>query len=671
MPAEGARFAMRPSITRSVPEHMCGIAGIAAGDLAVSPGRDLLSPMITALQHRGPDGYGYHSAPGIGLAHARLSIIDLTTGSQPIRNEDGSIWVVFNGEIFNYLELRARLEPLGHLFYTQSDTEVIVHAYEQYGLDFVDHLNGQFAIALWDSRHRRLVLARDRVGIRPLLYSQTPRGLAFASEAKSLFASGLVRPELDPLGIAEVATFWSCIAPQTPFVGIRALPPGHLAVFEAGRLNVRRYWDWQFARAGEQEPRTLEDVVEEVRELFTDSVRLQLRADVPVAAYLSGGLDSSAVSAAIRRHTNSPLTTFSLAFADAEFDESQFQQDVARHLGTEHIVKRIGSSEISTAFARGIRHIEAPIVRTAGIPLMLLADRVRAAGIKVVLTGEGADEIFGGYDLFKEGKIRRFWARAPGSRWRPLLMRRLYGYLATSPTTANAMATAFYGQGIDRPEDPWFAHRPRWSTTQRTLRFLSHDARARIESESPLAKLVERAPRPEASWPGLSRDQYVEAHTLLAGYLLHAQGDRVAMAASIEARYPFLDHRLIEFANRIPPRWKIRGLEEKYIFRRAVSDWLPRSVVNRVKQPYRAPDAAAFFVDGRLESAAAEALSPTRLAAHGYFDPSLVSRLIEKCRSGGAVGFADNMAFVTVLSTQLLHDEMTRFAQNRPIPSFT
>ena len=169
----------------------------------------------------------------------------------------------------------------------------------------------------------------------------------------------------------------------------------------------------------------------------------------------------------------------------------------------------------------------------------------------------------------------------------------------------------------------------------------------------------------------MSRDQYVEAHTLLAGYLLHAQGDRIAMAASIEARYPFLDHRLIEFANRIPPRWKIRGLEEKYIFRRAVSDWLPRSVVNRVKQPYRAPDAAAFFVDGRLESAAAEALSPTRLAAHGYFDPSLVSRLIEKCRSGGAVGFADNMAFVTVLSTQLLHDEMTRFAQNRPIPSFT
>ncbi|MFO1426570.1 MAG: asparagine synthase (glutamine-hydrolyzing) [Steroidobacteraceae bacterium] len=485
-------------------------------------------------------------------------------------------------------------------------------------------------------------------------------------EAKSLFASGLVRPEIDPLGIAEVATFWSCIAPQTPFVGVRALPPGHLAVLESGHLRVQRYWDWQFARAGEDEPRSLEHAIEEVRELFTDSVRLQLRADVPVAAYLSGGLDSSAVSAAIRRYTGSPLTTFSLAFADAEFDESAFQQEVAAHLGTGHVVQHVRSSDVGAAFARGIRHIEAPIVRTAGIPLMLLADRVRAAGIKVVLTGEGADEIFGGYDLFKEGKIRRFWAREPRSRWRPLLLRRLYGYLATSPTAASAMATAFYAQGLDQPDDPWFAHRPRWSTTQRTLRFLSQDVRARIERESSLARLLERAPRPQPSWPGLSRDQYVEAHTLLTGYLLHAQGDRVAMAASIEARYPFLDHRLIEFANRLPPRWKIRGLEEKYVFRRAVSDWLPASVVNRVKQPYRSPDAAAFFVEGRLEPAAAEALSPARIAEHGYFEPGLVARLVDKCRAGNAVGFADNMAFVTVLSTQMLHHEMKRAARGRP-----
>ena len=444
------------------------------------------------------------------------------------------------------------------------------------------------------------------------------------------------------------------------FVGVRALPPGHLAVFESGEFRVKRYWDWNFARAGEDEPRSEEQATEELRELFKDSVRLQLRADVPVAAYLSGGLDSSAIAAAVRNFTGSPLTTFSLAFADSEFDETAFQNEVSTHLGTMHVVRRVESRDVGAAFSRAVWHIESPIVRTAGVPMMLLADRVREAGIKVVLTGEGADEIFGGYDIFKEGKIRRFWARQPRSQWRSLLLRRLYGYLATSPTAASAMATAFYAQGIAHPEDPYFAHRLRWSTTQRTLKFLSPETRALIEREFPLARLADRAPHPEATWPGLSRDQYVEAHTLLTGYLLQAQGDRVAMSASIEARYPFLDHRLIEFANRLPSWWKIKGLKEKYLFRKAVTEWLPPAIVNRTKQPYRAPDAMAFFQDGRMTDSAATALSTSNLAHAGLFDVPMVDRLVEKCRAGNAIGFADNMAFVTVLSTQLLHDQFCR-----------
>jgi asparagine synthase (glutamine-hydrolysing) len=265
--------------------------------------------------------------------------------------------------------------------------------------------------------------------------------------------------------------------------------------------------------------------------------------------------------------------------------------------------------------------------------------------------------VFGGYDIFKEGKIRRFWGRQPKSAWRPLLLRRLYGYLANSPTARGGMAGGFFGQSLDQGDDPYFAHRPRWATTNRTLRILSPDYRSRIDAAHPIARLADLAPRPDAAWPPLSRDQYVEAHTLLTGYLLHAQGDRVAMAASIEGRYPFLDHRLIEFANRLPPRWKIRGLEEKYILRRAVADWLPKSVVRRTKQPYRAPDCESFFRGGQPLDYVAEALDPARVRDAGYFDPVVVGKLLEKCRTGAAIGFADNMAFVTVLSTQMLHDQ--------------
>ncbi|MCP5327324.1 MAG: asparagine synthase (glutamine-hydrolyzing) [Sinobacteraceae bacterium] len=636
---------------------MCGIAGFAALASGAVPERRLLERMIGELRHRGPDGFGFHQSPGIGLAHARLSIIDLSTGDQPIRNEDGSVWVVFNGEIFNYLELRQRLVAAGHRFYTQSDTEVIVHAYEEFGLSFVEELNGQFAIALWDARLRRLVLARDRIGIRPLLYARCRDGLLFASEAKSLFASGLVRAELDPVGIAEVATFWSCIAPRTAFAGIEALPPGHLATWQGGRLEIRRYWDWDFPPSGTVETRHLDDVVAELRELFVDCVRLQLRADVPVGAYLSGGLDSSAVTAAIRRFSDTPLKTFSLTFADTEFDEREFQDEVSRHLGTDHVRRSVQSRDIGAAFPRAIRHIEAPIVRTAGVPLMLLADRVRETGFKVVLTGEGADEVFGGYDLFKEGKIRRFWGRQPKSVWRPLLLRRLYGYLANSPTRRGGMASAFFGQALDQTDDPYFAHRPRWATTGRTLRLLAPEFRERIDAAHPLTQLAELVPRPDATWAPLCRDQYVEAHTLLTGYLLAAQGDRVAMAASIEGRYPFLDHRLIEFANRLPPRWKIRGLEEKFILRRAVADWLPQGIARRTKQPYRAPDSGAFFRDGQPLDYVAEALCPASIRDAGYFEPAVVATLLDKCRRGAAIGFADNMAFVTILSTQLLHRE--------------
>jgi asparagine synthase (glutamine-hydrolysing) len=638
---------------------VCGIAGFSGIDVRPETAHPLLRRMIHTLAHRGPDGYGFHAEDGIGLSHARLSIIDLSTGDQPIRNPRGTVWTVFNGEIFNYVELRRELEAEGRVFYTQSDTEVIVHLYDRDGDRFVESLNGQFAIALWDSERRRLLLARDRAGIRPLYLAHSGGRLWFASEVKALLAALPQCAQLDPLGLAETLATWSPIEPHTVYRGIDSLPPGHTLTLEYdGRETLRRYWDWNFPDAAETSPSrypsSIEAATAELRALLIDAVRLQLRADVPVGAYLSGGLDSSGIVAMIRGFTDTPVRTFSVAFEDGEFDESEHQLAMVRHLRTDHTTLRCTRRDIGEAFPRLIRHCETPVLRTAPVPLMLLAGSVREHGYKVVLTGEGADEVFGGYDLFKEAKVRRFWARQPQSKLRPRLLERLYGYLPNSPVRNPAFAQSFFGQGMEHLQRPIFAHVPRWTTSQRALGLLSPELRAEVGSFNPLDAFESTLPADIGAWSPLARDQYVEAKSLLAGYLLSSQGDRVAMANSIEGRFPYLDHRVIEFANRLPPSFKIRGMTEKYLLRRALSDLLPDDIVNRTKQPYRAPDSASFFFDGEPLDYVADLMSESRLRAAGYFDPAAVGRLFDKCRAGRATSFADNQAFVGVLSTMLV-----------------
>ena len=636
---------------------MCGIAGTAALFSAHQGERALLERMIAALAHRGPDGYGYYESEGIGLAHARLSIIDLATGDQPIHNEDRTVWVAFNGEIFNYVELRAKLLSDGHRFYTQSDTEVIVHLYEQYGDDFVEHLNGQFAIALWDAKRRRLVLARDRTGIRPLFYQQSATHLTFASEVKSLFAAESVPRRLDLQSLAQIFTYWAPLGARTAFEGVHSLQPGHLLALEGGQVTIKQYWDWQFPTERDCSVGKVEDYAHELRELLVDSVRLQLRADVPVGAYLSGGLDSSIITSVIRNFTESPLRTFSLTFEDAEFDESAHQQELVNYLGTEHTSLRCSRADIAAVFPRTIWHAESPIVRTAPAPLMLLSQKVREHGYKVVLTGEGADEVFGGYDIFKEAKIRRFMARMPNSAMRPRILQRLYPYLKHSPAASSGFSKAFFSEGADQIEQPFFAHIPRWNTTGRISRFFSPQLREAVSGFDPYAAISATLPAQINRWQPLNRDQYVEAHTLMSGYLLSSQGDRMAMANSVEGRFPFLDHRLIEFASRLPPRYKLMGLNEKYLLKRAMQGLLPESVRTRSKQPYRAPDIASFIVDGKPVEYVAELLSESRIRDAGYFDPTAVSKLLAKGCAARAIGFGDNMAFIGILSTMLVHQQ--------------
>ena len=423
--------------------------------------------MVAALHHRGPDGQGSFVEGPVGLGHARLSIIDPAGGYQPMANEDSTIWVVFNGEIFNYVELRQQLLQQGHTFRTRSDTEVLVHLYEEHGDDFVVHLNGQFAIALWDGRRNRLVLARDRVGIRPLFYTWNRGRLAFASEVKALFTLPDVSRRLDPDALASLFSYWAVLPPRSVFEGILTLPAGHVLTVDAEDARVTRYWDWPFGRG--HSTRSDTQLAEDLRELLVDAVRLQLRADVPVGAYLSGGLDSSIITSIVKRQTATPVRSFSLTFDDIEFDETAYQQELVGHLQTDHSSLLVTRQNIGNALPRVVWHAESPVVRTAPAPMMLLADSVHAAGYKVVLTGEGADEEFGGYDLFKEAKIRRFAARAPESRWRSRLLDRLYPYLAHSPAAGLSLSRRYFMGGVDQIDEPHFAHMTRLAVSRRVV----------------------------------------------------------------------------------------------------------------------------------------------------------------------------------------------------------
>lgn len=632
---------------------MCGIAGYFALTPRPLAPREVLERMVEAVRHRGPDAGGVYLDSRAALGHRRLSIIDLSGGAQPLSTADQRLWVTFNGEIFNYVELTEELAKRGRTFRTRSDTETILHAYAEYGPRCVESFNGDFAYAVWDRDRERLVMARDRMGVRPLYYTVHDGVLVFASEVKSLFSYPGVRAELDPLGLDQTFTFWSPIAPRTAFKGVFEVPPGHQLIAENGSFRVEPYWQLRFPRRNEQVAMTEADAGDRVEELLADATRIRMRADVPVGAYLSGGFDSSATTALAQRH-NEGLRTFSLEFEVPELDESVYQRQLVEALGTDHSALRCMNGDIAAIFPQVIRHTERPVIRSAPAALFLLSRQVRDHGFKVVLTGEGADEVFGGYDIFKEALVRRFWARQPNSKWRPLLLRRLYPYMAGLQSQPVKYLQAFFGNGLSNRDDPLFSHLPRFALTRRISQFYSGDLRRTINGYDPLQELRDTLPADFASWHPLSRAQYLETGCLLPGYILSSQGDRVAMAHAVEGRFPFLDHRVVELGAALPARLKVQGLREKHVLRKQLGRHLPQTIVERPKQPYRAPDSESFVKDrnGYVDAL----LAPDAIARAGYFEPRAVRRLVDKCRNPhGAVSTGDNMAFVGILSTQLLH----------------
>jgi asparagine synthase (glutamine-hydrolysing) len=626
---------------------MCGFAGIArAGGRRVDPQQ--LLRMAAVIRHRGPDGYGVYTSSGVGFSHVRLSIIDLERGAQPLVSADGRLVIAYNGEVYNYLELRDELEGKGHRFRTTSDTEVVLAAFAEWGRDALHRFNGQFAFAIHDRWDGSVFLARDRFGVRPLFYAQRGRDVLFASEVKALLASSEVDARPDLRGLDQIFTFWGSIPPRTVFEGISQIEPGGYAVVRDGTVSIGRYY--RLSYPGTATPPA--DALATLEDLMQSAVRLRMRADVPVGGYLSGGLDSSitcTLAAGVSPHR---LRTFSVTFDDPALNEAEYQLAVARDVGSLHAVQPIGVGEIAAVFPDVIWHTETPVLRTAPAPLFLLSKLTRESDIKVVLTGEGADELFLGYDLFKEAAVRMFCLRRPDSRIRPRLFDRLYPYLERS-STGQALWRQFFlsAGGLD---SPLFSHMPRIRLAGWSKQFYSPEVRQTLAAYDAGDEFTTALPAEFADWSPLHRAAYLEIVTLLSPYLLCSQGDRMAMAHSVEGRFPFLDHRIFEFAAALPETNKLLGLKEKHILKRWAAQHVSPRVRERHKQPYRAPDIPAFF-GGSRQAYVDELLDTTAVRDAGLFNPDAVEALAKRCRSGRAMGTRENQALVGVLSAQLWH----------------
>jgi asparagine synthase (glutamine-hydrolysing) len=649
---------------------MCGIAGFTTRrGLSPSERRGAFAEraarMVAAIAHRGPDAQQVVLKDGVALGHARLAIVDLSGGAQPMRDAELGLTVVFNGEIFNHVELREELSAQ-HTFRTRSDTEVILKAWATFGPRCLERFNGQFAFALWDERAHTLWLARDHVGICPLYTTTTVDAetgeptIAFASEVKALLAGGFAAPALDAQGLKQALHLWAPVAPRTCFTGVAELPAGCLARFNDGELHVERWWELTFDVPNGERLDDGDEAARLLRDTLDDAVRVRLRADVPVGAYLSGGLDSSVICALAQGHLGGTLHTFSVAFANKSYDERAYQEEVARALGTRHHVLEIDDRTIGDTLPDVVRHAEQALIRSAPAPFFRLSRHVRELGMKVVLTGEGSDEFLLGYDLYRETKVRAFWAKNPASTLRPRLLQRLYPYLRVSQQSLE-LQKAVFGLGLDDPGALGFSHLVRFAQTARIARFFSPAFTERAAGEDPPSTLARTFSPSVNGYSVLEKAQLIEVRLLLAGYLLSSQGDRMLLGNAVEGRFPFLDPRVIALVGRMTERVKLRVLDEKHVLKQASRGLVPASVLARKKFPYRAPIVGALLGDAR-PAWVLDTLSTDAVRALGVFDPAKTERFQASLKStlakGATPSESDSMTLVAMATTQLLGREI-------------
>lgn len=635
---------------------MCGITGILQTAPDQDKQRSNIINMTSTLSHRGPDGWGIYLSLHMALGHTRLSIIDLNSGDQPMMSDRYAI--SYNGEIFNYRELRQEMESNHDIqFKTSSDTEVVLKSFEVYGSEAFKKFNGQFALLLWDRKEKRLIIARDRYGIRPLYILSHNKNYYFASELKAFDSIPDYQRTFDINNLFEHGLVWNTLDNSTVYQNIRSLPAGTFEIYTKGQSpHSTRYYE-----IGESEgssPANIDSAVEEFSALLDDSVRLRLRSDVPVATYLSGGIDSAVTTYLTSRHNKEKFKTFSVSFSDKNFDESSFQQQMVTRLNSEHFDLRVDYKMINDNFLDAVYHFERPVFRTAPLPLFLLSKMVESEGIKVVLTGEGADEILFGYDSFKELKLLDFWNKQPNSRLRPQLIKKLYPHLQHYQDPKRFGLMRMYYEGfLGNYNNELTGLNIRVHNNKALTNYFNKDFNISFDKEKLIDKVSSILPANFHDWTLLQKNQFLELKTLLSGYLLSSQGDRMSMAHSVEGRYPFLDHRLIENLFYYRDTFKLNGLKQKYILSKSYKDVIPASIINRPKQPYMAPDLKSFFSNGKLTEQASYFLSTEKINDGGIFDNKIVSHLINKFNRTMPedIGYRDNMIFTFILSCQMAH----------------
>jgi asparagine synthase (glutamine-hydrolysing) len=604
---------------------MCGICGISHSDDQI-PEKTTLETMTKAILHRGPDSDGFHVEAGVGLGMRRLAIIDVEGGDQPIPNEDESLWVIFNGESHNFPELYADLVKRGHEFRTRSDTECILHLYEEYGDECVQHLRGQAAFALWDRKKRKLLLARDRMGKKPLYYTVQNHTLYFASELSALLSVLPHKPEIDLEAIDLYLSLQYIPDPLTVYQGIHKLPPAHRLIWQNGTAKTERYWDYTYQP---KHTASEDELIGELRALLKESVKMRLISDVPLGAHLSGGIDSSIIVALMAELSDAPVKTFSVGFEEEQFSELKYARVIAQRYSTDHHEFILRYGDVPATLEKIIQHFGEPFADSSAIPLYHISKLTREH-VTVVINGDGGDEDFAGYQRYWLDPLANQYLRAPHFLTRSLIP----SIARLLPDSSDRPVGQSFVNGIKRlhqlPEIDARASILRWGSY-----FSPHQRRQlwrpefNFKADNAQALLAERFDSAEGSF--LDKTLYTDLHTYLPGDLL-VKADRMAMAASIEARSPFLDHKMVEWSARVPDQFKVRGRSGKYLLKKAFAGYLPEQVRSHGKQGFGIPVGAWFR--GSLHNWAKELLLANGSPLEKWFDKKMVYTLLEEHRTG-------------------------------------
>lgn len=602
---------------------MCGICGVTYFDRERNVLEHLVKSMCDVIRHRGPDDEGWITKGNYGIGMRRLSIIDLFTGRQPISNEDGSIWIVFNGEIYNHVELRNKLIKKGHKFQTKCDTEVIVHAYEEYGEECPKKLNGMFGFAILDLKKQILFLARDRLGIKPLYYYHDSKKFAFGSELKSILQVPNIPREVDLRALDLFLTFEYIPSPYSIFQGIRKLPPGHSLTLKDGRINIREYWDLDFDEKDIPEG----ELCEQLLELFQDAVKIRLMSDVPLGAFLSGGIDSSAIVAMMSRVMDRPVKTFSIGFKEDTYNESHYAQQIANHFNTEHHVEIIEPNALELA-EKLVGFLDEPFGDFSIFPTYLVSKMARKH-VTVSLSGDGGDELFAGYDTYIANKAGRAYERLPR-----LLRNAMHPILSRIPPTEKKKGlinrAKRFVEGMELPAD---LEHTRWMIFLQEgekNKLYSDDLQDTLNGSDSFEFIRNYFNRVNTSDP-LNRQLYVDIKSYLVDNIL-VKVDRMSMATSLETRVPFLDHRFVEFSATIPSRLKLQGKNTKYLFKKAMGDVLPPQILNRSKEGFSIP--IKNWLKEDLKPLMLEVLDQQKIKREGFFNTNYVEQLKKEHLSG-------------------------------------